>query len=170
MNFTLGEDRLLYIKINGDYLPIGCLTSNSLDESSEFLDTTTRDNEGWTTSRPISQSYNINFSGIQVNTTVAGGDFTIASYDKVREFKRNRILVEWKLQGNTYPIVDFGKFYIQNISESESVGEFITFTGSAVGYGRPLQQALGTVLLNNGNPNTIINNGDPEVLIRIGQI
>jgi hypothetical protein len=31
-------------------------------------------------------------------------------------------------------------------------GELISFSGS-VGYGRPLTTTLGTVLLNNGNPN-----------------
>jgi hypothetical protein len=92
MDFTLGEDRLLFIKVNGNYLPIGCLTANSLEESSEFIDTTTRDNGGWTTSRPVMQSYNISFSGLQVNTTIAGGNFNIASYDKLRDFKRDRVL------------------------------------------------------------------------------
>jgi hypothetical protein len=44
MNFTLGEDRLLFRLTV--FLPMGCLTANSMEESSEFIDTTTRDNEG----------------------------------------------------------------------------------------------------------------------------
>jgi hypothetical protein len=59
------------------FLPIGCLTANSMEESSEFIDTTTRDNEGWTTSRPVMQSYNLSFSSLQVNTTIGGGNFTL---------------------------------------------------------------------------------------------
>ena len=58
MTFTLGEDRILYIKVEGVYLPIGCLTADSIEESSEFIDTTTRDNGGWSTSRPVVQYYN----------------------------------------------------------------------------------------------------------------
>jgi hypothetical protein len=170
MEFTLGEDRLFYIKIDGDFVPVGCLTSNSMEEQSEFIDTTTRDNEGWSTSRPILQNYNLSFSGLQVNTTIAGGNFTIASYDKLRNLKRSSTLIDWKLQGTTYPIVDFGKCYIQNLSDTENVGEFLAFSGSAIGYGKPQQQALGTVLLNNGDPTFIVNNGNPEVLIRTGQI
>jgi hypothetical protein len=170
MNFTLGEDRLLYIKVNGEYLPIGCLTANSLEESSEFIDTTTRDNAGWSTSRPVLQNYNISFSGLQVNTTLGGGDFTIASYDKLRDFKRNKILLDWKLQGTLYPVVDFGKFYIQSLSDTENIGEFLAFSGTAVGFGPPLSQSLGETLLNDGNPTVLVNNGNPDVLLRIGDI
>jgi hypothetical protein len=170
MDFTLGEDRLLFIKVDGTYLPIGCLTANSLEESSEFIDTTTRDNGGWTTSRPVMQSYNISFSGLQVNTTIAGGNFGIASYDKLRDFKRDRILLDWKLQGTLYPVVDFGKFYIQNLSDTENIGELLAFSGTAVGFGAPQYQSLGETLLNNGDPTVIVNNGTTDVLIRIGEV
>jgi hypothetical protein len=44
--------------------------------------------KGWTTSRPVMQSYNLSFSSLQVNTTIGGGNFTIASYDKLRILKR----------------------------------------------------------------------------------
>jgi hypothetical protein len=170
MDFTLGEDRLMFIKINGIFLPIGCLTSNSIEEQSEFIDTTTRDNEGWSTSRPLNQSYTLNFSGLQVNTTIAGGNFTIASYDKLRDLKRSKSLIEWKLQGTKYPVVDFGKCYIQSLSDTENVGEFLAFSGTAVGFGKPLSQSLGEVILNSGNPTELINNGTPDILIRIGDI
>jgi hypothetical protein len=169
MDFTLGEDRLLYIKINGNYIPVGCLTDSSISEGSNFIDTMTRDNEGWDTSRPISQSYSISFNGLQVNTTLAGGNFNIASYDKLRDLKRSGTLLEWKLQGDKYPLVDFGSFYIDNISDSEVVGELLSFSVSARGYGKPQQIGLASVLLNNGDPNVIVNNGQPDILIRIGE-
>jgi hypothetical protein len=170
MNYIKGEDRILYFKINGDWLPVGCLNDNTLDETSEFLDTTTRDNQGWNTSRPINQAYNISFSGLQIITTVAGGNFNIASLDKLRQLKRNKTLLEWKFQGTVYPIVDYGKCYISDLSDANVTGELISFSGSAVGYGKPLTQSLGTVLLNNGNPNVIVNSGNENELIRISQI
>jgi hypothetical protein len=61
MNFTLGEDRLLFM-LTVCFLPIGCLTAIQW-RNLEFIDTTTRDNEGWT-SRPVMQSYNLSFSGL----------------------------------------------------------------------------------------------------------
>lgn len=165
MDFVNGEDRILYVKINGAYLPIGCLTDNSFDESVEFLDTTTRDNEGWKTSRPLNQQYSIPFNGVQVNSTLAGGNFNVASYDKLKQLKRNRQLIDWKIQGTLYPIVDYGKGYIGSISEANAVGEFMTFTGSITGYGKPLMASANLVVLNNGDPTVIVNNGNNNVII-----
>lgn len=167
MDFVNGEDRILYIKINGAYLPIGCLTDNSFEESAEFLDTTTRDNGGWNTSRPLNQQYSISFNGMQVNSTLAGGIFTVASYDKLKQIKRNRQLIDWKIQGSDFPVVDYGKGYIGNISEANAVGEFMTFTGSITGYGQPLMAATDLVVLNNGDPNVIINNGNNNEIIQV---
>lgn len=112
MDFINGEDRILFIKINANWLPIGCLTDNSMQESIEMIDTTTRDNAGWSTSTPLVQSYSISFSGLQLNSTVVGGNFNIASYDKLKQLKRDRILLDWKIQGVVHPVVDYGKFYI----------------------------------------------------------
>jgi len=170
MEFINGEDRILYFKINNSWLPVGCLTENSLEETSEFLDTTTRDNEGWNTSRPIGQSYNISFAGLQLNTTVAGGNFNVASLDRLKQLKRDRLLLEWKFQGSIYPIVDYGKCYINSLSDPSTVGELISFSGSAIGFGKPLTASLGTTVLNNGNPDVIINNGDENVILRTKEI
>ena len=170
MDFIKGEDRILYFKINNNWLPVGCLTENSIDETSEFLDTTTRDNQGWSTSRPVTQSYTISFSGLQLNTTIAGGNFNVASLDKLRQLKRNRTLLEWKFQGKIYPIVDYGKCYISDLSDPNTTGELISFSGSAVGFHVPLTESLGTVVLNNGNPNVIVNSGNVNELIRVSQL
>ena len=164
MEYTLGEDRILYIKINGNFLPIGCLTENSFEENVEFLDTTTKDNLGWRTSRPLSQDYTVSFSGLQVNSTVAGGNFDVASYDKLKEIKRGRILLDWKIQGTIYPVVDYGKAYISTLSESNVVGEFITFSGSLQGYGVPLMATTQLVLLNNGDPTKIVQDGNNNLI------
>jgi len=170
MENYLGQDRILYIKLSGNWLPVGCLTGNSLSETMEMIDTTTRDNSGWTTSKPVMQSYSISFEGVQINTTMAGGTFTIASYDRLKILKRSRILLDWKIQGTNYPVVDYGKAYITDISDSNNIDELISFSGNMTGYGIPNVTTLGTVLLNNGDPNVIINNGDENILIRTSNI
>src|SRR4051812_37835934 len=126
MDFTNGQDRILFLKINGNWLPIGCLNDNSMDETSEFIDTTTRDNQGWATSRPLMQSYNLSFNGLQLNTTVSGGNFTIASYDKLKQLKRDKTLLDWKIQGTIYPIVDYGQGYLAQLSEANAIDEFMS--------------------------------------------
>lgn len=167
MEYTSGEDRVLYVKVLGNWLPVGCLTGNSLSESSEMLPTTTRDNDGWSTSRPANQSYSVSFDGLQINTTVAGGTFTVASYDKLKQLKRNRTLLDWKIQGTIFPVVDYGKAYINELSEASNVGEFLTFSGSLVGYGLPLTRTLGEFVLNDGDPNVILTtNEDANFIIR----
>ena len=165
MDFVNGEDRILYVKINGAYLPIGCLTDNSFEESVEFLDTTTRDNGGWNTSRPLNQQYSISFNCVQVNSILVGCNFYFFFFYKFNIFKRNRQLIDWKIQGTFYPIVDYGKGYIGSISEANAVGEFMTFTGSITGYGQPLMASTNLVVLNNGDPTVIVNNGNNNVII-----
>lgn len=168
MDFYKGEDRILYIKYLGSWLPVGCLTSNSLSETSELLPTTTRDNNGWSTSRPTNQNYSISFNGIQLNTTRAGGIFTVASYDRLKLIKRNRTLVDWKIQGTVYPTVDYGKGYINEISEVSSVDDLLTFSGSIVGYGEPQTRGLGEFVLNDGDPDVVlVTNTDANEFIRI---
>ena len=160
----------MYFKINNSWIPVGCLTDNTMSESTEFLDTTTRDNQGWTTSKPIMQSYNLSFAGFQLNTTVAGGNFSVISLDKLKQLKRNRTLLDWKFQGAEYPIVDYGKCYISDLSDPSIAGELITFSGSAIGFGKPLTAPLGTTILNNGNPDVVINTGDVNVFVRTNEL
>lgn len=156
MDFVNGEDRILYIKYNGVYLPIGCLTGNTIDESTEMIDTTTRDNQGWATSAPVLQNYTIGFSGLQVNSTVVGGNFNVASHDRLQDIKRAKLRVEWKIQGSIYPIVDYGEGYVTDLGNTENVGEFMSFSGTITGFGKPLKTSLYTTLLNSGDPNEVI--------------
>lgn len=155
MDFYKGESRILYLKLLGAWLPVACLTDNPFSETSEFIDTTTRDNGGWSTSRPNMQSYNISFNGLQINSSVAGGTFTVISYDKLKQLKRNRTLLDWKIEG-TFPVVDYGKCYIQELSEASPVDEFLTFSGSLVGFGLPKITTKGTDVLNSGNPDELL--------------
>lgn len=136
--FINGSLKLLYIKWDGEYLPIGCLTSNSFSESVEMLDTTTRDNGGWKTSIPTMQSYNISFDGLIINTRFSGGDFTKISYDRLRDLKRSRTKIEWKTQDQELTFIDIGFGYITELSDSANVDEFISFNATIQGFGAPI--------------------------------
>jgi len=170
MEFFNGQDRILFLKVNGNWLPVGCLTDNSMEESAEMMETTTRDNHGWTTSRPIMQSYSLSFNGLQMNTTVSGGNFFAASYDKLKQLKRDKILLDWKIEGTIYPIVDYGKAYISNLGEANVIDELMTFNGSMTGFGKPLMVQKGSTILNTGDPNEVVNNGDENTIIKVGEI
>ena len=162
--FINGENRILYIKWDGQYLPIGCLTGDSFNESSEMLNTTTRDNAGWSTSVPTSQNYNLSFEGLVINTNFPGGDSTKVSYDRLRELKRNRTLIEWKLQDSQKIFVDTGKGYITELSDSSSIDEFISFNASIVGYGKPESTTEISFTLQDGNSNIVQDGNNNEII------
>lgn len=170
MEFFNGQDRILFLKLNGNWTPVGCLTDNSMEESSEMMDTTTRDNQGWTTSRPIMQSYSLSFNGLQMNTTVAGGNFNAASYDRLKQLKRDKILLDWKIEGTVYPIVDYGKGYITNLGEANVIDELMTFNGGIAGFGKPLMAPKGSVVLNTGDENEWLNSGNTNEVIKTTEI
>jgi TP901-1 family phage major tail protein len=160
-----GEDRILYIKIDDLFVPIGCLTENSFSESVDTIDTTTRENMGWTSSRPVMQSYSISFSGIQILTTTDDGDDTKASYDKLKSLKRDRVLLDWQIKGTNFPILDYGKCFITDLSEATPVNELITFSGTLTGYGEAFTTSLSTnLLLSNGQIETIVEDGNTNLI------
>lgn len=159
-----GTNRLLYIKWEGDFLPIGCLTSENFDEDVEMLDTTTRDNGGWKTSVPTNQSYNISFEGLLINTNFNGGDFTKVSYDRLRELKRNNTLIEWKMQDKDLVFIDTGFGYLTTLSDSSSIDEFVTFSATIEGYGEPISTTGQVFNLVDGNSNNLEDGNTNEII------
>lgn len=137
MKYFKGSERVLMLLIEGEYLPIGCLTSDGFSEEVDMLDTTTRENNGWETSVPVIQRFSVEFSGLCINTAFAGGDFGMVSYDRLVTIKRSRELQEWKLTTLDGQFVQIFKGHITNISDSASAGELITFDGSITGWGEP---------------------------------
>lgn len=129
MAFINGTNSILYILIDGGYLPIACLTENSMSETIDTIDTTTRDNEGWKTFAPTMQTINLSFSGLLINTAFPAGDFTKVSYDKLKQLKRDKTLISWKLETTDTNISESGIGYITSLSDTNAIDEFISFSG-----------------------------------------
>ena len=132
-----GTYSVLYLDIGEGFLPIGCLTANSFSESVETLDTTNVENGGWKTYVLTNQEYSIDFSGVAINTLYNGGDATKFSYDIMKIIKRNRVLIDWKVQDSAGN-VDSGKCYITDLSSESNIDEFISFNATLLGYGVPI--------------------------------
>jgi len=130
--FFKGETQILYIFVGGIKVPISCLTENSLSESVDMLETTTADNKGWKTGRPLNQSYQISFSGIQVLSNIAAP--TQASLDILKHYKRNRKLINWVIETET-TFIEGGSGYIVDLTDSSAAEGLLTFSGSILGYG-----------------------------------
>lgn len=128
-----GEDRILYILINDAYMPIACLTSNSFSESTETLNTTTRVSGGWSTHRNSTQSFSVDFEGLQIYS-----EETKASYLTLKKLKRERTIETFKIGNTNGQKNEIFKGTIINIGEAANVGEFLSFSGSIKGFGEPL--------------------------------
>lgn len=150
MDFLKGYSRVLYIKDDGEFKPVGCLTSNPLSEGSEMIKTTTAESGGWRTSRPTNQFFSISFEGMQI-LTGTGYDETMLSYDTLKEKKRAKELLEWKIENVSGSLSDAGSGYITEIGESNAVGDFLTFNGVIEGFGQPVFSRGSADYWQNGN-------------------
>lgn len=129
--FYRGDIRVLYIKIDGVFTPIGCLTSNPFSEDVDMLSTNTRNNEGWRTSLPTTQGFTIGFEGLQVRNDEK------LSYLELKKLKRNRQRIEWQIGNLEETFLDTGFGYITSIGETNGTGDVLSFSGEIVGYGIP---------------------------------
>ncbi len=136
-DFKNGVYKLLYIYVDNEYFPIGCLTSNSFSEQSDMLETTTRQNAGgWKTSIPTNQSYSISFSGL-ITTSENGNNL---SYRDIQALKRNKTQFYWKTNSEVSGYFDFGRGYITSLSSNAEIDSFIDFSAEIIGYGEVITQ------------------------------
>lgn len=147
MEHYKGDVRILsiYSDTESDYVPVGCLLSNNLEETVEILNTSTRASGGWRTSIPTTQEYRIPFEAVQSRT-----DTLTLGYVDLKQLKRARTRIQWKISGGGLP-EDTGYGYITSINESNSIGEFLLFSGEIIGYGEPTLVLLTGDLWQDGN-------------------
>lgn len=130
-----GSYKILYIYSGVDFFPIGCLTSNAIEESVSMLESSTRDNSnGWRSSVPTSQSFSISFSGI---LTLDDRGATVITYAQLKALKRARTKIQWKIDSSEGGDTDQGYGYITSLSETQEVDNAITFDGAITGSGDP---------------------------------
>ena len=131
-----GDYSILYIKLGGQFLPIGLLTSNSFSEDVDMIDSMSMNSASWMTSAPTNQGYNISFDGLVKNTNFNGGDFSKISLDRLRVLKRSGTLIEWKTKEEDLSFVESGFGHITSLSRSSTSDEFITFSANIQGFGQ----------------------------------
>tara|TARA_R110002153_G_scaffold48750_2_gene137610 strand:+ start:1266 stop:2813 length:1548 start_codon:yes stop_codon:yes gene_type:complete len=131
-----GDYSILYIKLGGQFLPIGLLTSNSFSEDVDMIDSMSMNSASWMTSAPTNQGYNISFDGLVKNTNFNGGDFSKISLDRLRVLKRSGTLIEWKTKEEDLSVLESGFGHITSLSRSSTSDEFITFSANIEGFGQ----------------------------------
>ena len=143
-----GSYSILYIKWQGSFLPIGCLTSDNFSEDVDMIDIN-RGNMAWRTRFPTNQGYNISFDGLVKDTNSSTGDSTKISLDRLIVLKRSRTLIEWKTEASNSVFIDSGFGYITNLSKSSNIDEFISFNATIQGFGIPSSYSLLSTNLQN---------------------
>ena len=148
MEYTNGTYKILEIKNADNWLPIGCLTSNSFQEQTDTIQSNASGSkDGWVSSRSTNQSYSISFSGLVTSEPFLDTNVT---YYNLISYKRNKILVDWRIIDENDK-VEYGKGYINELGNTASVDEFISFDGNIVGFGNLTDNELGRLLLEDGN-------------------
>lgn len=143
MSFINGVRRVLYIGKDGDFFAVGCLTSNSFSESIDLIDSTESGVlNGWTSSRPTNQGYNISFDGL-IDTSLVWN----VTYNDLKISKRGRTLIDWRIIDDGVSYYEYGSGYLNTLGDSASVDEFISFNGAIEGFGAIEKDELNVLLL-----------------------
>ena len=137
-----GDSGILYIydTVGGAWLPVGCLTSYTLNTTAAEKTRQTKCNPGVTEKGYGVLDYNISFDGLYLNTTVAPDqNTTVGSHDFLLALQLAKTVVDWRIDTAT-PIADgaqyFGKGIISDLSLTQGSGdEDSSFSGTFSGSG-----------------------------------
>lgn len=127
--YLRGDFDMVYVWRDTAYAPIACLTSNTQDESTTFLEMVTKCNPGITQVTPGAWAGTISVEGVFIDTTSVGGETARASYDYLKEAQRNKTLLTLRMNADTIA-PEYAQAYIESLSKTGAAGENITFSGS----------------------------------------
>ena len=141
-SFIKGETIILSVWDESDsYDPIACLTSNSLNETKNIIESQTKCSAGQIVKTPGSYTYDISLEGEMI---VPGADQT--TYAPLREKLVAGDLVEWKISTYNGSESLYGSGYLTNVTLDAAAGdEIATFSAELVGDG---ETAITTVAPN----------------------
>lgn len=123
--FHLGSTSILYI----NSLPVGCLTSQTLSETIQFMRTGKTTQNGAIKSLPTLYGYSIPFECVMIKNLAK------MDYWEIQALARERRRIEWDIVNSETGDNDYGDAFIENLQLTASVSDFIKFTGTLTGYG-----------------------------------
>lgn len=134
-----GENGVLFIEEGDAWLPIACLTSNSLSSTVAEITRQTKCAPGVTEKSAGSFNYTLSAEGEYIDTTTAGGDDTKVSHDKLLALQQARLLVQWKLDTNITNATStkyYGTALITDLNLDQAAGDALsTFSATLSGNG-----------------------------------
>ncbi len=136
--FIKGEALILSVWVTDAYLPIGCLTSNSINRVKTIIETTTKCDPGVTIRASGTRSYEIPFEALYIDTTSAvEGDSSKVSHDSLMGIFETDDEQDWRMDTG---LADNPYYYGSGIFNAldftaGSGDEFATFSGGISGSG-----------------------------------
>lgn len=129
-----GDTILFKIYDGGAYEPVVCLTSNSLNETKNIIESQTKCDPGQIVKTPGSYTYEISLEG-----EYSVPDASQLSWDSVRGNLVSGTLIQWSMEGfssggsTTY----YGSGYLSEINiEAPAGDEIATFSATLMGDGK----------------------------------
>lgn len=123
----LGKDEILEIHDGTSYLPIGCLTSNTITESREITDGTKTKCNLNPQGVPQAATYEASFEAVAEDDEV-----TKMTHTKMREEMAKDTPTFWRITRGGVGI-EFGKAYLTSLERSAPVDNVITWSGTLQG-------------------------------------
>jgi hypothetical protein len=135
--FIKGDALVLYVWEGSAYRPMACLTSNSLAQTRNIIDSQTKCNPGVVERSPGSLSYDLSFEGQYIDTTSAGAEITKASHDELKILLELGLVDDWKMDtGLADTVAYYGSAIFSDLSLDAPAGDAIsTFSGTLSGSG-----------------------------------
>ena len=137
--FILGEVAILsiYDTTLVAYEPVACLTSNSLAQTLNVIESQTKCSAGLIEKTAGSTSYEISFEGQYIDTSSVGAEVTKASHDTLLIKFQAKAVVTWKIDtGLADTTAYYGTGLISDLSLDTAAGdEIATFSGTLSGIG-----------------------------------
>ena len=136
--FIKGDVIILYVHDGTIYRPVACLTSNSLSQTRNIIESQTKCEPGLIQKDAGSLTYEISFEGQYIDTTSAGAEVTKASHDWL---KPNGIEVTtaltWKMATGLADTTDYyGTGIMSDLELNADAGdELANFSGTLSGSG-----------------------------------
>ena len=126
-----GDAGILYVydTAGGAWLPVGCLTSYTLNTTAAEKTRQTKCNPGVTEKAYGVLDYNISMDGLYVNTTGTNPDTTIGSHDYLLALQLAKTEVDWRIDTDAAPagadegVQYFGKAIISDLSLTQGSGD-----------------------------------------------
>ena len=135
--FIKGDTIILYVYDGAAYKPLACLTSNSLSQTRNIIESQTKCSPGLVIKDAGSLTYEITFEGNYLDTTSTGASTTLASHDAIKSLLELGSSYDWKMDtGLTDNAAYYGTGVFSDLTLDASAGdELATFSGTLSGSG-----------------------------------